>query len=177
MGYEMIFFLEEMIENKEILPNMWLEVHESITYEFWPSMNLKMQVVDVFRVWDVCAKLVDFNRKYSSYLSSVNLELRVSTLETLSVLEWKLYKEYQFPWMWPILLQYVPHLDLYVFLFHCLNFWTIELNFSNQTRGDCLRPYREQRWNLLTILDSPEQQTHKVASCKHLLQYGNNETC
>ena len=80
------FSWNEMVENKELLPEMWSEALESITHELWPSMDWEMQTVDVLGAWDDYAKLLDLRRRYSWYSSSVNLESVVSAWETLAVL-------------------------------------------------------------------------------------------
>ena len=85
----------EMVENKEVLLEMWSEAPRSITHKLWLSMDWEMQAVDVLGTWDDCVKLMDLRRRYSWYSSSVNMNLDSVVLawETLTVLEGKLCKE------------------------------------------------------------------------------------
>jgi len=57
----------EMVKNKEVLPEMWSEAPESITHELWLSMDWEMQAVEVLGAWDDCVRLLDSRRRYSWY--------------------------------------------------------------------------------------------------------------
>lgn len=72
---------------------MWLEIFESIIYELGLFIDCEMQAIDKMGFVFGCAKLFNFNLRYSWYSLSENLSLTASTLEILAILLGNPFKE------------------------------------------------------------------------------------
>ena len=76
-------FGEEMEVNKDALPEIWLEEHESITHGPWMSIDWETQAVEILEVKGGWACLLAFNLRYSWYSSSKNLASTLLNLDAV----------------------------------------------------------------------------------------------